>query len=470
MLKASDPERELLEKLRSISRSKILLYEPYPKQSEFHDAGVDHRERLLMASNQSGKTLAGAAEAAIHLTGRYPEWWKGRRFDHPIRMWAAGVTNEGTRDNPQRMLLGSTGEYGTGMIPADDIAKYNIGRGLPNAVDTCQIRHASGGLSYLSFTSYEKGRSKWQGETLDVLWLDEEPPPDIYSEGLTRTNAGDNGRGGIAFVTFTPLMGMTEVVTHFYPQVDSPARHLTHMTLEDVGHYTEEYKVEIAAAYPQHEREARARGIPMLGSGRVFPIEEEAIVVEPFPVPDHFAQVIGIDFGWDHPFAAVRLAWDRDNDVVYATDGYRRREATPPIHASALKKWGDLPVAWPHDGHQHDRGSGEPLSMLYRKEGLRMLPEHATFESGGYSLEAGVLDMLTRMQTGRFKVFSSQSQWLAEFRLYHRKEGKIVKKGDDLMSATRQGVMALRFSRAGSRVIVPQFIESYDPLASMVMQ
>ncbi len=163
MEKASSQERELLQKLRDISRSKLLLYEPYPKQREFHDAGANHRERLLMASNQSGKTLAGAAEAAIHLTGRYPEHWKGRRFDHPIRMWAAGVTNEGTRDNCQRMLLGSIGEYGTGMIPADDIAKYNVGRGLPNAIDTCQIRHASGGLSYLSFTSFEKGREKFQG-------------------------------------------------------------------------------------------------------------------------------------------------------------------------------------------------------------------------------------------------------------------------------------------------------------------
>ncbi len=303
-----------------------------------------------------------------------------------------------------------------------------------------------------------------------MLWLDEEPPPDVYSEGLTRTNAGDNGRGGIAYITFTPLQGMTDVVSHFYPEPDIPSRHLTHMTLDDVGHYTEERKAEVIAAYPPHERDARAMGIPMLGSGRVFPIEEEAILTDPFPLPDHFAQLAGIDFGWDHPFAAVRLAWDRENDTIFIVDTYRRREATPPIHASAIRKWGDLPVAWPHDGHQHDRSSGEPLSMLYRHEGLRMLPEHATFIRGGYSLEAGVMDMLTRMQTGRFKVFSTLADWFGEFRLYHRKDGKIVKKNDDLLSATRQAVMALRFARPKERLLAPQSIESYDPLGSMVMQ
>jgi phage terminase large subunit-like protein len=40
------------------------------------------------------------------------------------------------------------------------------------------------------------------------VWFDEEPPPDIYSEGLTRTNA----TGGITMITFTPLLGMSEVV------------------------------------------------------------------------------------------------------------------------------------------------------------------------------------------------------------------------------------------------------------------
>jgi hypothetical protein len=42
------------------------------------------RERLLMADNQLDKTIAGGFEAAMHATGRYPDWWQGRRFDKPM--------------------------------------------------------------------------------------------------------------------------------------------------------------------------------------------------------------------------------------------------------------------------------------------------------------------------------------------------------------------------------------------------
>jgi phage terminase large subunit-like protein len=167
-----------------------------------------------MAGNQLGKTLAGGAEWAMHLTGRYPDWWAGKRFGKPVRMWAAGVTGESTRDNPQRVLVGPPQQpsaWGTGMIPGDAIVSTVTGRGVPNGLDAVVVRHAKGGDSVLSFKSYEKGREKWQGETLEGVWFDEEPPLDIYSEGLTRTNT----TGGITIVTFTPLQGMSEVVMQF---------------------------------------------------------------------------------------------------------------------------------------------------------------------------------------------------------------------------------------------------------------
>jgi hypothetical protein len=107
------------------------------------------------------------------------------------------------------------------------------------------------------------------------------------------------------------------------------------------------------------------------------------------------------------------------------------------MHAASIKPWGGwIPCAWPHDGLQHDKGSGEQLASLYKDQGLNTLPERATFEDGGNGVEAGVIEMLDRMQTGRFKVFSHLKEWFDEFRLYHRKDGKIVKERDDLLSAT----------------------------------
>jgi hypothetical protein len=220
------------------------------------------------------------------------------------------------------------------------------------------------------------------------------------------------------------------------------------MTIDDVEHYTPEQKASIIDSYPKYQREARARGVPQLGSGRIFPIEDEQIIVPHMPIPRHWPQINGIDFGWDHPFAAVNLAWDRETDCVYVCKCYRKREAVPAIHAAAMKPWGAwIPCAWPHDGMNTEKGSGEPLAPQYRSHGLAMLDERTSHEEGGNSVEAGLMDMLERMETGRFKVFAGLNDWFEEFRLYHRKDGKIIKLRDDLMDATRYGVMMLREAR-----------------------
>ena len=243
------------------------------------------------------------------------------------------------------------------------------------------------------------------------------------------------------------------------------SRSVTSMTIDDAEHYSQEQREAIIASYPPHEREARVKGIPSMGSGRVFPVTEELITVEPFSLPAHWPQIVGIDFGWDHPFAAIRLAWDRDQDAVYVVGEYAQRESTPVIHAAAIRPWGKwLPIAWPHDGLQHDKGSGEQLADQYRGHGLNMLNERATFDDGSSGVEAGIMDMLDRMQTGRWKVFSTCGGWLQEFRLYHRKDGLIVKERDDRISASRYGLMMLRKAKipaSGQSNLRPLNIPNY---------
>lgn len=399
----------------------------------------------------------------MHLTGRYPAWWEGRRFQAANRWWASSTSNETTRDNCQRVLLGENDEWGTGAIPAADILSLKLSRGLSGAVDYATIRFHCGGRSRVSFKSYEQERKKWQGETLDGVWFDEEPPVEIYSEGLTRTNA----TGGITMLTATPLLGMTRVVLYFYPHPNTADRSLTQMTLEDAGHYSEAERKQIIASYEPYEREARVKGIPMLGSGRVFPIADSQIAVKPFEHPPHWPVLGGIDFGWDHPTAAVLMAHDRDSDCLYIMRAYKQGETTPAHHASTLRRWGSVLWAWPHDGYQHDKGSGKTLAELYRQEGLKMLREHASFEDGGFGLEAGLMEMLDRMRGGRWKVFDHLESWFQEIHTYHRKDGKVVKEMDDLLSASRVAMMAKRFARtqepAGGEW--PDYVGiQYDPL------
>jgi len=430
--------------------SRLRFYRPYKKQVEFHKAGAAYRERLFMAGNQLGKTLSGAAEAAMHLTGQYPDWWPGRRWDNPITMLAGSESYELTRDGVQRLLIGpplNEEDWGTGYIPKAAILDTTRRAGVSGTLDSVTVRHVSGGASTLLLKGYDQGRSKWQANTVDYVWFDEEPPEDVYLEGITRTNA----TGGSIAVTFTPLKGMSTVVARFImPGEDEGAKYrtVTTMTIDDADHYSAEERARIIASYPAHEREARTKGIPSLGSGRIFPVSEESITVAPFEVPKHWVQIGGLDFGWDHPFAGAGCAWDRDADVFYVTKVYREREATPIIHAAALKPWGDwLPWSWPHDGLQHDKGSGEQLAVQYRGQGLKMLPERATFDDGTNGVEAGISDMLQRMQTGRFKVFSTCGEFFEEFRLYHRKDGKIVKERDDVISASRYALMMKRFAK-----------------------
>jgi phage terminase large subunit-like protein len=451
-----------LEARRAANR--LREYRPYIKQAAFHAAGKSFRERLLMAGNQLGKTWSAGFETAMHLTGRYPDWWEGRTWDKPVAGWAAGVTGEVTRDSVQRVLCGRINAIGTGAIPKDAIKDKSMKRGVADAIDTLVIRHGGGGdvqagESLLGFKSYDQGREKFQAETLDFVWLDEEPDEEIYTEALTRTNA----TGGGVYMTFTPLKGMTGTVKRFL--IDkTPGSSVTTMTIEDAEHYTPEERAAIIASYPAHEREARTKGIPTLGSGRIFPIAEEVLKVEPFEIPRHWVQICGIDFGWDHPSAAARLAWDRDADVIYVTAAHRQKEQTPLMFAATVKPWGDwLPWAWPHDGLQHDKGSGKPLRDQYAAQGLNMLPDKATHPpepgeeegTGGNGVEAGLMDMLDRMQSGRFKVFSHLNDWFEEFRMYHREDGKVVKLDDDLMSATRYALMMKRHAVTKPKAAAP---------------
>lgn len=219
----------ILEELeRRKSRRKIDSYYPdqgtlrrelYPKHLRFFAGGAEHRERLFLAANRVGKTEGvGAYETTVHLTGQYPRWWNGWRSDRPVRWWAAGKTNETTRDIVQAKLLGPPawdGQRktfaGTGMVPGDAIGPVTWKAGLTDLADTVRVKHVSGGWSLLGIKSYQQGRGSFEGTEQDGIWLDEEPPLDVYSECLVRTMTTD----GRLLLTFTPLDGMSEVVMNF---------------------------------------------------------------------------------------------------------------------------------------------------------------------------------------------------------------------------------------------------------------
>lgn len=225
-------------------------------------------------------------------------------------------------------------------------------------------------------------------------------------------------------------------------------RHVTRATIWDAEHFTDEQRQQQIEQYPEHEQEARIKGIPALGSGRVYPIDEARIRCDPIPIPEHWARIGGLDFGGSgsegHPTAAVDIAWDRDADVMHITKAYRVKGEVIAVHGAALKAW-NLPVwAWPMDGLQHDRTAGKQFKVLFEEAGLELTPEHSQFPDKSVSVEAGIAGLYERMRTERFKAFSTIDVFWEEFRFYHRKDGLIVKRDDDIMDAVRIGYMMLR--------------------------
>jgi phage terminase large subunit-like protein len=451
-----------------------LNYKPYPWQAEFHAAGRENAERMLMAANRVGKTKSAAAEVSFHLTGDYPDWWEGKRFDVPVLVWTGSPTNETSRDIVQNELLGGLGQaLGTGSIPRGLIIGKPTTRqaGVKDVVDKFEVRHKSGGVSVCILKTFEQGWQKWQGTAPHVVWMDEEPDDyKIFSEAQTRILTSH----GIVMVTFTPLLGVTELVEHF--QRGGPGIYIKGATWDDAPHLGKEDKDRLALSYRSHERDARTLGIPMMGEGAVFPISDGEIKVNAFQIPPYFARIKGCDFGIDHPAAGVECAWDRDADVFYVIDAYRKTGETAAYHAAWFNKVNKrVPVSWPHDGMNREKSGGKTLADLYRDHGVNMLSKSARYprvpgdksdKGGPQPVEPIVDEMYERMRTGRLKVFAHLSEWFEEKRSYHRKDGKIVDRRDDLLKATMYALMMKRYAVSLSMMAGAVAVPSTGPIAT----
>ena len=191
----------------------------YPKHMVFFEAGAEHQERAFIAGNRVGKTMAGCYELTCHLIGWYPHWWVGYRFDRSVAVWASGEDTKSVRESLQETLLGRFGAFGTGLIPGDAILSTTARGGVPEAIDTVSVKTKWGDEpSRLVFKTYDQGRTSFQAAQVDVVMFDEEPPADIYSEGLTRTMSTVPGeKSGIVLCTFTPLKGLSTVVQSYMP-------------------------------------------------------------------------------------------------------------------------------------------------------------------------------------------------------------------------------------------------------------
>ena len=460
----SDVLKELLNRVSDEERRRFLHYKPYSKQLEFHNSMAT--ERILSGANQSGKSLAGCMETCFHLTGNYPEWWKGHRIkprvnatngEKEINAWVIGTDSKTVRDSLQSKIIGTAARgFRDGCIHPDYIDSNGciMSRGVVGLVDTIMIKHKSGANVRLQFRSYEQGRENLQSATIDFVYCDEEPPTELLGELRARLGA----TGGFMYMAFTPLKGMTPLVQEFWTR-DNPEKFLVCMNIYEASHYTPEKLKKIESLYSnlsEAERKARMMGVPTMGTGLVYPIENKEIMFDGFSdIPRRWKRLAAIDFGrGEHPQAMVWGALDPVNDVLYIYDAVKTTHKTVAENASIIKRHGDwIPCCWPHDLNRETgvadpkKTEGYKYKELYEQEGVNLTAEFSKNKDGSNKVEVGLIEVRQRMLDGRFKVSKYLSEWWKEKDIYrYGDDNKPIKEKDDLMDATRYLTIMLRYA------------------------
>lgn len=409
----------------------------YPKQMLHFKMGATHKLRLMICANQIGKTTIGALELVYHITGQYPEWWEGYRFKEANNWWAVGEDSKFVAGTLQPLLLGDLGDYGSGMVPKDalDFDTLTDATKTSTQIQSFRVKHVSGGYSLVEFKSFEQGREAFQSAQRNV-WLDEEPPLDIFSECVTRGLTGDYR----LMMTFTPLKGMTELITKFTDNDPSDgdkgdSRWVTTATWDDAPHMTDEAKRIAMSAYPEHEREARTKGIPMLGSGKIYNIDPNFFRVAPFKIPDHWKRSFGMDFGFENPTAIIWRATDPDTGVKYYYHEHYMAKQPPAVHAAVIKSV-EKAAGFPIKGVCDPSGGGRTSDGDLTKETYKTKYD-VDLEDASNSVEAGIHNIIDEITQGKIKVFSTLTNFWAEYAMYRREKGKIFKKNDHMMDAFR---------------------------------
>jgi hypothetical protein len=211
---------------------------------------------------------------------------------------------------------------------------------------------------------------------------------------------------------------------------------VTMATWDDVPHLTDKDKAEMLAAIPEWQRDARSKGVPQLGSGAIYPVSEDDVVIPPFAIPAFWPRGYALDVGWNCT-CALFGSHDRETDTLYVYNEHYMGKAEPSTHATAIHgrgKW--LQGVVDPAARGRSQKDGEQLIQNYRDLGLILSPAIN-------GVESGIFEVWQRLVTGRLKFFSTLSNTRAEYRLYRRDaKGHVVKVMDHAMDTLRYLVMS----------------------------
>jgi phage terminase large subunit-like protein len=425
----------------------------YHKAMEFFKAGKDHRFRMLGGANGSGKSFSGALELAYHVTGEYPDWWEGYRQEAPKQWWIVCKSAGTFKSSLQRLLIGETlndEDFGTGLIPKAALVGYSGWPSVSGTVGSFQVRHKKGHIVTIEVKSSEQDRANLQAANLDGIVFDEEPPLDIYTECVFRLRGSPRKKPGISMLLFTPLNGLSDVVLQYlesgtYPQYGvhskDPDKYVVRVDMDDVPHLSDEDKRMYLAQSTPADRCARLHGLPALGAGRVYPVDEDMIKQNYLKIQPHWPRAYGMDFGWVKT-AVVWGAKDPETGILYLYGEYYSGNLAPYQHAHAIRERGSwIPGAADPRGDKGSERDGSKLIDEYITLGLNLQVNRKGKSVADNAINAGVARVLNMMESGMLKITYNLENWFKEFRVYRydpKDPNKLAKNQDDhLMDATK---------------------------------
>ena len=357
--------------------NQLKYFRPFKHQLEFFKTGHSER-RGILAANRIGKTVSTCYETAMHLTGQYPDWWTGYRFDKPITCMVAGEGWSQVALVLQNELLGTqdvkiTENLGTGAIPRDCIVTTTMRNDGANCIG-CEIKHKSGTNSYLLFANYTQEVRQLQGFKLNLAVFDEQPPDDFFSEIVTRTATTQ----GKVLCSFTPLKGLNGLVSKFWNKEEG--YDYIRVSWNDVPEYDPwgqpfllmSTRKQLEKDYLPHEREARIAGKPVMGKGAVFQINNWPIYKTGefnFQEMPHIQRIISLDLGLVNDKTVISLMyWEPYEKTAYLHRQITVRgidEAIPTQYINHLLRpevFG-TPIVLPPDASTSGRYTMSPNSI-----------------------------------------------------------------------------------------------------------
>ena len=399
----------------------------------------------------------------MHLTGVYPDWWEGKRWDKPVTVMVAGEGWGQVAMVLQNELLGTQDvkireQLGTGAIPRDAIVFDTMRSDGANAIGV-EVRHVSGTNSYLLFANYTQEVRQMQGFRLNIAVFDEQPPDDFFSEIVTRTATTQ----GQVLCSFTPLKGLNGLVSKFWNHEEG-YEHIR-VSWDDVPEYDPwgepfllmETRRQLERDYLPHERDARRNGVPVMGKGAVFQIRNWPTYKTgdyDFRNTSGLHRIIALDLGLVNDKTVISLMyWDPNEQecwlhtqiVVKGTE-----EANPQHYIQHLMRpevFG-TPIVLPPDAGTPGRYTMSALSIrqLFESYELNVHPEpvHNPPDDQGRvtNLKSfGINTMRQMLELGTFHVNENCVEFLREAQNYYADEKGRFSDPDDCIDSARYALL-----------------------------